>query len=75
MLFRSSCLGIIRLEKKYGRERLDAACARALAVNGRSYKHVESILHNGLDRAALPKADDEVAPIDHENVRGPDYYN
>jgi transposase len=70
-----SCLGIIRLEKKYGRERLDAACARALAVNGRSYKHVESILHNGLDRAALPKSDDEAAPIDHENVRGPDYYN
>lgn len=70
-----SCLGIIRLEKKYGRERLDAACARALAVNGRSYKHVESILHNGLDRAALPKAADEAAPIDHENVRGPDYYN
>jgi transposase len=70
-----SCLGIIRLEKKYGRDRLDAACARALAVNGRSYKHVESILHNGLDRAALPKADEPATSIDHENVRGPDYYN
>jgi len=71
-----SCLGIIRLEKKYGRERLDAACARAAAVNGRSYKHVESILHNGLDRVALPKTDDEPTTTrDHENVRGPDYYN
>jgi transposase len=70
-----SCLGIIRLEKKYGRERLDAACARAVAVNGRSYKHVESILHNGLDRAALPTPDEPATPIDHENVRGPDYYN
>lgn len=71
-----SCLGIIRLDKKYGHARLDAACARALAVGGRSYKHVESILRNGLDHAALPKTDDEpTTSIDHENVRGPDYYN
>ena len=71
-----SCLGIIRLDKKYGHERLDAACARALAVGGRSYKHVESILRNGLDHVALPKTDEEpTTAIDHENVRGPDYYN
>ncbi len=70
-----SCLGIIRLDKKYGHARLDAACARALAVNGRSYKHVESILRNGLDHVALPKTDEPAAPIEHENVRGPDYYN
>jgi len=70
-----SCLGIIRLEKKYGRDRLDAACARAVAVNGRSYKHVESILHNGLDCEALPTPQEPAASIDHENVRGPDYYN
>ncbi len=70
-----SCLGIIRLDKKYGRERLEAACARALAVNGRSYTHVESILRNGLDRAALPTSDEPTKSIDHDNVRGPDYYN
>ena len=73
-----SCLGIIRLDKKYGRERLDAACARALAVGGRSYTHVESILRNGLDRAALPATEAEPEPtttIEHANVRGPDYYN
>ena len=70
-----SCLGIIRLDKKYGHARLDAACARALAVGGRSYKHVESILRNGLDHAALPKAEEESTSIEHENVRGPDCYN
>ncbi len=71
-----SCLGIIRLDKKYGHERLDAACARVVAVGGRSYKHVESILRHGLDKAALPKTGDAPAEsIDHENVRGPDYYN
>jgi transposase len=70
-----SCLGIIRLEKKYGGARLDAACARALAVNGRSYTHVAAILSHGLDRAVLPKADEPTTIIHHENVRGPDYYN
>lgn len=71
-----SCLGIIRLDKKYGRDRLEAACARALAVGGRSYSHVNAILQHGLDRAALPARDVEPsAPITHDNVRGPDYYN
>jgi len=71
-----SCLGIIRLDKKYGRDRLEAACARALAVGGRSYSHVNAILQHGLDRAALPTRDAESsAPIEHDNVRGPDYYN
>ena len=71
-----SCLGILRLAKRYGPDRLEAACARAVVVGARSYRNVESILKRGLDRAALPAAPEaEVAPIDHENVRGPDYYN
>jgi transposase len=69
-----SCLGIIRLEKKYGAERLDAACARALAVGGRSYKHVESILLHGLDRVAPESTPDHALPP-HDNVRGRDYYH
>jgi hypothetical protein len=43
--------------------------APALAVSGHSYKHVESILHNGLDRAALPKTADEADPINQERPR------
>ena len=71
-----SCLGIIRLEKRYGSARLDAACARALAVGGRSYTTVESILRNGLDQVALPTAQPSTAePLEHENVRGADYYH
>ena len=47
-----------------------------LAVGGRSYSHVASILQHGLDRAALPARNAEPsAPIVHDNVRGPDYYN
>ncbi len=69
-----SCLGILRLAKQHGPERLDAACARALAAGARSYRHVDSILKHGLDRLPL---DDEPAPIArpvHANVRGPAYY-
>jgi len=69
-----SCLGILRLGKRYGDVRLEAACNRALRVRARSYRHVESILKNGLDRVA---ATDEQTTLSltHENVRGRDYYH
>ena len=44
--------GILRLAKRYGAARLEAACARAVAVGARSYRHVDSILKHGLDRLA-----------------------
>lgn len=75
-----SCLGIIRLQKRYGTERLEQACARAHAARARSYKHVDSILRNGLDRLPAldaPKntaASDTAAPLAHEHVRGERYY-
>jgi transposase len=71
-----SCLGILRLSKKYGAERLEAACSRAVAVGARSYRHVEAILRNGLDRVALPTTETPAMKgTTHENVRGPDYYH
>jgi transposase len=48
-----SCLGLLRLGKRYSPERLEAACARALAFRAYSYKNVESILKNGLDQQSL----------------------
>jgi len=39
-----SCLGLLRLGRRHGEARLEAACARALAVGARSYRHVDSIL-------------------------------
>ena len=71
-----SCLGILRLSKRYGAARLEAACARALRVNALSYKHVESTLKHGLDQS--PMRDDSkpaTAGRSHPNVRGRDYYN
>ena len=69
-----SCLGILRLEKQYGAERLEAACARAFAAGARSYTHVSSILKKGLDRMPIEKTPRPSIPIIHENIRGGDYY-
>ena len=73
-----ACLGLLRLGKAHGDDRLEAACARALALGSYSYKSVKSILKNGLDKQPLlPGTNDDQgpAPIEHDNVRGPDYYH
>jgi transposase len=70
-----SCLGILRLGKRFGEARLDAACRRAHEAGARSYRSVESILKRGLDR--VPSTESSTAStttVDHENIRGPDYY-
>jgi transposase len=69
-----SCLGILRLGKRYGEVRLEAACNRALRVRARSYRHVESILKNGLDRVTTSD-EPTTHSLTHENVRGRDYYH
>ncbi len=70
-----SCLGILRLSKRYGQDRLEAACARAVAVRARSYRHVDSILRNGLDRIPPKSAtSSDAPPLLHPNVRGRGYY-
>jgi transposase len=70
-----SCLGLLRLTKQYGPERVEAASARAVAVGARSYRHVEAMLKHGLDRVPLDAADPSpsLRPM-HANVRGPAYY-
>ena len=69
-----SCLGIFRLGRRHGEARLEAACARALAVGALSYRSVDSILKAGLDRAPLPDPAPVRATRVHPNVRGPGYY-
>jgi len=69
-----SCLGILRLAKRYGDTRLEAACARAVAVGARSYRHVDSILKHGLDHLVLPKVSPQLTLPAHEHLRGPAYY-
>jgi transposase len=70
-----SCLGIMRLAKRYTPERLEAACARALVLKAYSYKSVESILKQGLDRQQLPESLSSEKPVLHYNIRGREYYH
>lgn len=69
-----SCLGLLSLAKRFGPERLEAACQRALALGSPTRRSVVSILEKGLDRQPLP----ETSPADplpaHSNIRGPAYY-
>lgn len=69
-----SCLGILRLARTFGRDRLEAACARAIEINARSYSSLHSILKNGLDRQPRTRATDEPA-ITHPNIRGAEYFH
>ena len=69
-----SCLGIMRLGKRYGNQRLEAACNRALHIQSYCYKSVESILKHGLDKQPIPKPASERPAIEHDNLRGADYY-
>jgi transposase len=70
-----SCLGLLSLEKRYGRPRLEAACQRALLLAAPTRRCVLSILEKGLDSQPLPETDPETvaAPV-HENIRGATYY-
>jgi transposase len=70
-----SCLGVLRLAKSYGHGRLDAACRRAVAIGGTSYRSVESILKHNLDQKPLPDQPAAEAPIEHTNIRGAAYYH
>lgn len=69
-----SCLGILRLEQRYGAPRLEAAASRALRFGGASYQSVKHILKSGLDQKAWPAPTAVPEPLFHENLRGSDYY-
>jgi transposase len=69
-----ACMGLKRLFKRYGAERLAAACQRALATGGISYTSVDAILKHGLDRSPLLVETPKIIAIEHANLRGSAYY-
>ena len=72
-----SCLGLMRLEKTCGADRLEAACRRALDLGSASYRTVCWILKQGADRLPIAGAASSTVrqlPL-HENIRGPEYYS
>jgi len=69
-----SCLGLLRLGKKFGEARLEKACIRALVTGVTRYQHVESILKNKLDFLPISDAKPEPIVSSHQNIRGSIYY-
>ncbi len=49
-----TCGALLSLADHYGQQRLEAACARALAFDDQSYSTVKAILQKGLDQHSLP---------------------
>jgi transposase len=70
-----ACLGLLRLADSVGADRLEAACARAVAASAFRLKSVEAILKSGLDRQPPAAPAQSTLPLDHDHIRGADYYN
>ena len=70
-----ACLGILRLEKIYSRSRLEAASQRAVQLQTCSYQSLKSMLKRSLDRQLLLDEGTVQPGPQHENLRGPHYYD
>lgn len=64
-----SCLGLLSLAKRYGKDRLEAACALALSLRACHYRTVRDILANGRDQLTDAAQAPWTSP-EHEHLRG-----
>ncbi|MDH5676803.1 MAG: IS21 family transposase, partial [Myxococcales bacterium] len=69
-----SAWGLRTLAERYDEADIERACERSLRLGGRSYKSVERMLKLGV-RSNDGDGEQAGALIDHDNVRGPEYYN
>lgn len=70
-----ACFGLLMLEKKYSRERLEAACKRALTGTRVNYTMIKNILEKGLDKSNEQQSALQMPPdAPHENIRGSQHY-
>jgi len=67
-----ACFGMLMLEKKYTKKRLEAACTRAANGSKINYTMIKNILEKGLDKQ--PLLFDNTPIPKHENIRGPGHY-
>ena len=63
---------MLMLHTKFGKNRLEAACTRALNGSRVNYTLIKNILHRGLDKLQPPP--DLFNIPNHENIRGKDHY-
>lgn len=69
-----SCFGMLMLAKKYGKDRLEAACSRALLGTRVTYTLIKNILEKGLDKQRNLFSETGQAIPSHDNIRGKENY-
>lgn len=68
-----TCQGILRLEKPYGKDRLEMASSKALQIGMVRYDDISNMLKNKLESLPIETIL-KPPPINHNNIRGPQYY-
>ncbi len=66
-------LGLLRLGRLLGNDRLLNACKKAIELQSPTFKSVKAILENGQDRCLTLQEEDRKLPK-HKNIRGAKYY-
>ncbi len=69
----TSCLGVLKLGKQYGPERLEAACLRSASAPLINYRVIANILCNNLDKVPTTESD-QLPLVYHDQIRGPQTY-
>lgn len=70
-----ACLGLMRLGRRYGDARLEAASERAEHLRSYSYRTVKNILSAAQDRLPLADEPSDAPTRTHDNIRGAAYYD
>jgi transposase len=68
-----ACHGMLMLKNRYGQQRLEAACKRAVQATRVNYTMIKNILEKGLDKESLP-INHPIIILQHENIRGKEHY-
>jgi transposase len=64
-----ACMGVLRLEKKYGKEAFESVCKNAIEFNCISYRFIDNSLKNKTYLLSSDKEESAELP-EHENIRG-----
>jgi transposase len=67
-----ACFGLLMLDKKFGTNRLESACTRALTGTRVNYTMIKNILERGLDKQPLQP--ELFSTPEHTNIRGAEHY-
>ena len=66
----NACLGILRLARSYGSNRIEAACTRALKGRTHNYRTIQNILAANLDKLEADSSTNLFSLPGHDNLRG-----